>query len=904
MAEVSEVVRVSVIIDGGEEAVQTVQLTDEAIQNLVSAFTEAQAAARQAGESISEPFDDLNQRLTEQLVDPLQRATATINDVRDAQRSLNSAFGAATNNDQRERVAQLRREYDGLEAEIIAAAEAQDVYSGQLRGFGGSTSAANQSLIELGRGIEDVRFGAANAINNIQPVISAFERLQSVARGTGVSVRDQLVSALTGPAGLLFAFQSILTIVAVVGPAIESLFSDAGEAASDFTSIAGEALGVLIDFEREADFVFQIDTNEEELEQNLNRVLLALEEARSQITELEQSVGGGRTGPIVSSGVGPAGAAVRALTQEEQDRLSVLERQRDILEELEEQLQVELETTRALALAEEQLRSTETGTPVDPDADTAEDEEREQNRIARLREQLNRSLASQEVDLLGETLQARLAAEEEVFRRRLNLAREARADEGTIQAIEQARIERLAQIEEEYIEEIAEKRRLEAEKQDRERQQATDRQARLEERLANEVSRARIEAIDDEEDAAIASAEDEFRRRIELARSVGDVQAVAELETLLQTVRLQIAEDFAERRADLEIREMERAARAAESIARELEREFEARIRDVQQFTDALVFSISSELGRSRSISNEEVALTRADFSAAERELRTSLDRRLIDQEEFDREIRRIAIDRANFEKEVEQDRASFFARAGQALVDELIQIGLQELSAFIAKETARLVFAQQAQAAATAATVASQAAIAAAAAPAAAAVSIATFGAASAAGTAAANTGILQIVGLIRSLSLGSLAGFEEGGFTGNRDRHEIAGVVHGGEYVFPEDLVRNNLRAFRKLHGMLSSGVDLSDVMHIMGVPGFQLGGFVPIDQVIQSPSTVPGGTQAPTVQADPALLTVLSRLDKTVSTLANGMPPVEIQPRESRGITRGAEIENRRKIARRFR
>ncbi len=56
---------------------------------------------------------------------------------------------------------------------------------------------------------------------------------------------------------------------------------------------------------------------------------------------------------------------------------------------------------------------------------------------------------------------------------------------------------------------------------------------------------------------------------------------------------------------------------------------------------------------------------------------------------------------------------------------------------------------------------------------------SIATYGAADTEGLAA-------YIAALTSARAASIAGFAEGGFTGNRDERAIAGVVHGGEYVF----------------------------------------------------------------------------------------------------------------------
>lgn len=89
---------------------------------------------------------------------------------------------------------------------------------------------------------------------------------------------------------------------------------------------------------------------------------------------------------------------------------------------------------------------------------------------------------------------------------------------------------------------------------------------------------------------------------------------------------------------------------------------------------------------------------------------------------------------------------------------------------------------------------------IAAAYAPAAAFASLASFGA----NAAPAAAGITSTVALSESLALGSMLGFENGGWTGNGGRSDIAGVVHGQEYVMDADSTKaigvDNLDAMRR--------------------------------------------------------------------------------------------------------
>lgn len=116
------------------------------------------------------------------------------------------------------------------------------------------------------------------------------------------------------------------------------------------------------------------------------------------------------------------------------------------------------------------------------------------------------------------------------------------------------------------------------------------------------------------------------------------------------------------------------------------------------------------------------------------------------------------------------------FAQAAQAIVQNLIQIGIQmlvnaALSSFIKKKD-------------TGEGIAAGSALTGAYAPAAAASSVATSGGSAYLGAIAAAVAIAAILALL-------LGGFESGGYTGGGGRKQIAGVVHGQEFVQPKGAV-----------------------------------------------------------------------------------------------------------------
>jgi len=126
-------------------------------------------------------------------------------------------------------------------------------------------------------------------------------------------------------------------------------------------------------------------------------------------------------------------------------------------------------------------------------------------------------------------------------------------------------------------------------------------------------------------------------------------------------------------------------------------------------------------------------------------------------------------------------------ARQGIAeLISAMVKLGIQWVAnAVLGQSIAAATLATTTTASLTAAT-----AMAAAWAPAAAAVSLATFGA----NAAGAIAGISATYATTEALALTSFAGFQSGGYTGNGGLSDIAGVVHGKEFVVNADATARN--------------------------------------------------------------------------------------------------------------
>lgn len=140
------------------------------------------------------------------------------------------------------------------------------------------------------------------------------------------------------------------------------------------------------------------------------------------------------------------------------------------------------------------------------------------------------------------------------------------------------------------------------------------------------------------------------------------------------------------------------------------------------------------------------------------------------------------------------------FEQTAKSIISGLIKIGIRYLinQAIGTSSMAATAAASSATAATVAASWATAAAL----------VSAATFGANAAAGGGA-------LAALIASTK--ALSGFSKGGYTGNYRRNEIAGFVHGQEFVINAQATRENLPLLRAIN----AGVDVSSLMaHSAGI------------------------------------------------------------------------------------
>ena len=114
-----------------------------------------------------------------------------------------------------------------------------------------STGGANIALTNFGRVVQDAPFGIIGIANNIDPLISSFQRLK-VETGSTRGAFKSLLAGLKGPAGIAIAVSSITSAFIAFGPQIAQFFSTVDLAAQKSKAAAEAFKGAAKDVASEA----------------------------------------------------------------------------------------------------------------------------------------------------------------------------------------------------------------------------------------------------------------------------------------------------------------------------------------------------------------------------------------------------------------------------------------------------------------------------------------------------------------------------------------------------------------------------------------------------------------------------------------------------------------------------
>ena len=91
--------------------------------------------------------------------------------------------------------------------------------------LGSASGQANQALVNSGRVLQDLNYGFMGVANNLNPLLESFQRLGERAKDTGTTVKKELISALTGPAGIGVALSAVTFLFLKFGDEISDFFT-------------------------------------------------------------------------------------------------------------------------------------------------------------------------------------------------------------------------------------------------------------------------------------------------------------------------------------------------------------------------------------------------------------------------------------------------------------------------------------------------------------------------------------------------------------------------------------------------------------------------------------------------------------------------------------------------------
>jgi hypothetical protein len=110
---------------------------------------------------------------------------------------------------------------EGLQQTSVATTQ----LSSNLGKLPSASNQANQALLNSGRVLQDLNYGFIGVANNLNPLLESFQRLGERSKEAGSSIGKELVSALTGPAGLGVAVSAAVFVFLKFGDEISNFIT-------------------------------------------------------------------------------------------------------------------------------------------------------------------------------------------------------------------------------------------------------------------------------------------------------------------------------------------------------------------------------------------------------------------------------------------------------------------------------------------------------------------------------------------------------------------------------------------------------------------------------------------------------------------------------------------------------
>ncbi len=160
--------------------------------------------------------DDLNRSRQDELKALIRRRNLAEADFRlgkITQEQLQQTTKEVFNQAQAQELLGLELDQTGTKYKSFAQAQLRAEQG--FKGVGDVSQRANQSLVNLGRIVQDLPFGFLGISNNIDPALSSFRQLKDESGGTGGALKA-LLGSLKGSGGLIFALGSLLPTAVLI----------------------------------------------------------------------------------------------------------------------------------------------------------------------------------------------------------------------------------------------------------------------------------------------------------------------------------------------------------------------------------------------------------------------------------------------------------------------------------------------------------------------------------------------------------------------------------------------------------------------------------------------------------------------------------------------------------------
>jgi hypothetical protein len=151
-----------------------------------------------------------------------------------------------------------------------------------------ASNQANQALVNSGRVLQDLNYGFVGIANNLNPLLESFQRLGEKAKESGTSVKKELISALTGPAGIGVALSLATFLFLKFGDEISNFISKV-VSGNDVLKSQKEALAGIGDEFKTA--VEKVDKVSIAFQEYHNKIITGNEALKIYNTELGKNFG-------------------------------------------------------------------------------------------------------------------------------------------------------------------------------------------------------------------------------------------------------------------------------------------------------------------------------------------------------------------------------------------------------------------------------------------------------------------------------------------------------------------------------------------------------------------------------------------------------------------------------------